>query len=196
MARALFDRFACQPRVVRARREAWLAELKRDVARIVHPGDEAAVLSGDPRDGLGIVLGTMRWSLPNPWLAAKGLDPLAAPSLFVPLADAAAIGAGRRCLVPLTSITVHAPAGDRTYRDPDRPLLTLAALAAWSDGVEAIHGFCFLTDRTTDGAAVHDAPLVVEPAHHDEWLDGWNQTAALRSCGQPLWLARMVVDET
>jgi hypothetical protein len=169
MARAMFGSYACEPRVLRLRREAWLAELKRDVARTVHPGDDAAVLSGDPRDGA---------------------------LLFVPLTHGSSVSArGRRCLVPLTSLTVHAPDGDRSYRDPDRPLLTLAALA---DGVvrpEATHRFGFLAERIDDGSGSYDAPLIVEPAHHDEWLDGWSKTEDLRSCIQPLRLGRMVLDK-
>jgi putative SOS response-associated peptidase YedK len=192
----MFGSFACEPRVLRSRREAWLVELKRDVARTVHPGGDAAVLSGDPRDGLALALGTMRWGLPNHAMVAKGLDPLDGALLFVPLAHASSVSArGRRCLVPLTSLTVHAPGGDRTYRDPDRPLLTLAALAEWIDRPEAAHRFGFLTEPTDDGSASYDAPLIVEPAHHDEWLDGWSKTEDLRSCGVPLRLRRMVVDE-
>jgi hypothetical protein len=116
MARAMFGSYACEPRVLRLRREAWLAELKRDVARTVHPGDDAAVLSGDPRDGLALALAKMRWGLPNHRMAAKGLDPLDGALLFVPLTHASSVSArGRRCLVPLTNLTVHAPDGDRSH---------------------------------------------------------------------------------
>jgi hypothetical protein len=44
-------------------------------------------------------------------------------------------------------------------------------------------------------SASYDAALIVEPAHHDEWLDGWSKTEDLRSCIQPLRLGRMVVDK-
>lgn len=196
MTRATFTCFACEPRRLRGRRETWLADLQRDVARIVRPGDEAAVLSGDPRDGLALALGTMRWGLANPWLAAKGQDPLAGPTLFVPIAHAASISQrGRRCLVPVTSIIRSSVDGDRRYRDPDQALLTLAAIADWVEAPAATARFGLLTDRISDGGVASDAPLIVAPAHHDEWLDGWGTTADLRTCGQPMWLARLVVDD-
>lgn len=189
----VFSRYVVDPRALRPQRTspAWLVDLAREATPApVHPNDRGIVLVGDPRDGLDISIGRMRWGMPNLWLARKGKSPFDGPVVFLPLTKAMKTSPhGQRCLVPVTSFVLAS--GEELGSDV-RPLLTLAAL---SDGVDQDgvweSGFTFLTLEVADGARRQAAALALAPEFHDEWLDGWKRTEDLKSACEPLLVSRL-----
>ncbi len=162
----------------------------------VHPGDHGPILRGDPKDGLPLEPGPTRWGMPNHWMASKGLDPFDSPVLFMTIQQASSrtggAAPGSRCLVPVTSITLRRGTEYIRLSDPDRPLLTLAGLYGGIDrNDEYEYGFCFLTETISGTSPAHNAPLVVEPARHDEWMCGWTHANRIRSLCDPLLVSRM-----
>jgi putative SOS response-associated peptidase YedK len=191
----MFTHYAIRPERVHANRHAadWLVDLQRGpLTGVVHPGAPAPVLSGDENDGIALGLGSLRWGMPNYWMASKGLDPFDGHVLFTTIDAAPAhprLGASR-CLVPVTSIVM---ADGAELRDPYRPLLTLAALVGSIevDG-EYARGMCFLTRKVTDASTTYLAALLIPPESHSDWLDGWYDLARARSCATPLLRSRLV----
>lgn len=193
----LFTHYAIRPELVRANRRTpeWLCDLQRtQVAGEIHPGDDAPVLRGDDNDGIALGLATLRWGMPNRWMASKGLDPLAGLVSFTSIDQEFARsddgGGYGRCLVPLTSFI---DADGVELRDPHAPLLTLAGLvgSVEVDGVYAT-GMCVLTQTVEEAARSHAAPLVVAPANYNAWMDGWHSMAQVRNCCSPVLHSRLV----
>ena len=196
----MFDAYLIESETTRARarrRDAgeWLVEL----ATGAHPtrvqlGDPAPVIEGDPSDSLPLGLTSRRWGLPNPWMARVGLDPLDGALPFAKLSDPPPRPDGEsgpywRCLVPITGLVIRVDGAETRWRDPDRPILTLAGLIGSVVRADsADFGFGLLTAPVREGAARQELPLVVSEQHHEEWMCGWYGLAEVSRCCAPLLL--------
>lgn len=184
--KVMFSRYWIRPTATERRGSTWLDELRlRAPNQPIGPGDLAPMLRGDPRDSLPLVLGVASWGASNPWAMKKGGGALNGRLTFVSIRSAPP---GTRCLIPITGFECDSDGSQ--WATPG--LITLAGI--WrSDDELTTSAVCFLTERIQDSGRIYDAPLGVQPEHHDEWMDGWRKLEDVRSCGTPLLFSRMVL---
>lgn len=139
-----FDEFTCDLAGVQeaATEDAWVVHLRCQGEVRTRPGEHAAAMFGDPWDAAPLTPTTMRWGIPNQWMAEKGLDPWASTTLFIDIREA--FSRETHKLYPsLVAVTRLGPPGGGA---PTKlQLLPVVHCSASADDHRS--GFAFLTEE-------------------------------------------------